>query len=374
MIYVTGIPGVRNTLEKAFEYAEKSKVAGLLASTRELKATQFHIPAEVAELERKLKTEISFYNAKISEENNKKSPDAQLIAEWKGNVFNAAQGRDSLVKLFEKQYPGYYLLKYNTEVVKPGDIPSVAGRNTNYLNYVVSDTVIYIFLANRKFTKLFTMPVDSGFFDNVREFRKLLSLPSPFMDAKSEFMKYQLYGGRIYRKILEPVRKYLISDKLLISPDNILSYIPFETIPYQEFKGDDILYRELPYMMNEFRISYTYSATLLAESVKKMTVSMSNSLIAFAPVYTRTINIDSVLQTRQVRLSGINDLPFARQEAEYVSELTEGTLCINDGATEMRFKAEAHNYDIIHLAMHTVLNDQYPMHSKMLFYQADGLC
>jgi hypothetical protein len=81
------------------------------------------------------------------------------------------------------------------------------------------------------------MPVDSGFFDNVREFRKLLSLPSPFMDAKSEFMKYQLYGGRIYRKILEPLRKYLISDKLLISPDNILSYIPFETIPYEEFKG-----------------------------------------------------------------------------------------------------------------------------------------
>jgi len=29
----------------------------------------------------------------------------------------------------------------------------------------------------------------------------------------------------------------------------------------------------------------------------------------------------------------------------------------------------AGNYNIIHLAMHTVLNDQYPMYSKMLFYQ-----
>jgi CHAT domain-containing protein len=136
---------------------------------------------------------------------------------------------------------------------------------------------------------------------------------------------------------------------------------------------DDILYRELPYMMNEFRISYAYYAKVLAESVKKMTVSMSNSLIAFAPVYTRPINIDSVLQTRQARLSGINDLPFARQEAEYVSELTEGTLCINDGATEMRFKAEAYNYDIIHLAMHTVLNDQFPMHQNAVL-PGGGLC
>ncbi len=44
-------------LDKAFEYSEKRKAAGLLASTRELKATQFHIPADIAELERRLTTE-----------------------------------------------------------------------------------------------------------------------------------------------------------------------------------------------------------------------------------------------------------------------------------------------------------------------------
>ena len=56
--------------------------------------------------------------------------------------------------------------------------------------------------------------------------------------------------------------------------------------------------------MKEFSISYAYSATLLAESAKKG-LRLSNNLIAFAPVYTRTINIDSVLLTRHVRLSGI---------------------------------------------------------------------
>ena len=61
--------GDKAFLEKAFEYSEKSKVAGLLASTRELKATHFHIPEEIAELERKLKLEISYYDEKISEEN-----------------------------------------------------------------------------------------------------------------------------------------------------------------------------------------------------------------------------------------------------------------------------------------------------------------
>jgi CHAT domain-containing protein len=56
-------------------------------------------------------------------------------------------------------------------------------------------------------------------------------------------------------------------------------------------------------------------------------------------------------------------------EAEYVTGLTNGKLCINNGARESLFKSEAGKYDIIHLAMHTVLNDQWPMYSKMLFYQ-----
>ncbi len=171
----TGDPEFR---EKAFEFSEKSKVAGLLASTRELKATQFHIPDIVADLERRLKTEIGVYSAKIAEEDGKKIPNATLLGEWKEVVFEATSKRDSLIKLFEKQYPDYYLIKYNTRVVEPDDIPGIAGRNTNYLNYVVSDTVIYIFLTNRKFKQLITVPVDSRFFDNVREFRSLLSMPS----------------------------------------------------------------------------------------------------------------------------------------------------------------------------------------------------
>ena len=354
--------------DKAFEYSEKSKVAGLLTSTRELKATQFHIPQNIADLERKFKSEIGFYNAKISEENARKSPDVNQLSKWKNIVLNATRRRDSLVKVFEKEYPEYYLLKYNTQVIKPGQIQSIAGRNINYLNYVLSDTVLYIFVTNRKYNKLIRVPVDTGFFNNINAFRRLLSMPSPLDDAKVEFIKFQQSGVRLYKTVFEPVRKFLISDKLLISTDNILSYVPFETIPMAQVPGEEIDYGDLPYLMNEFRISYTYSATFMAESSKKGH-SLSTSLIAFAPIYTERINVDSLLLTRQGRFSGISDLPYARQEAEFVSDLTGGELRVNDMATEAEFKALAGNYDIIHLAMHAILNDQDPMHSKMLFYQ-----
>ncbi len=353
-------------LDKAFEYSEKSKAAGLLASTRELKATQFHIPADIADLERRLTTEISFYNARISDENSRPSPDASLISEWKELVINSTQQRDSLINLLEKRYPEYFMIKYNTEVIKPADIPDVAGRNTNYLSYVVSDTVLYIFLTNRKHRKLVTVQVDSGFFSSIKEFRNLLSLP--LMDAKSNLVRYTAIGSNIYKIIIDPVRKYMISNRLLISPDNVLSYIPFEAIPVRQVSDEKILYNEIPYLMNEFRISYTYSATFLAESLKK-DKSVINSLVAFAPVYTGSINVDSLLGGRQAGTSVLHDLPFARMEAEFITDLTGGELFINDGAKESVFKSEAGKYDIVHLAMHSVLNDQYPMHSKMLFYQ-----
>jgi hypothetical protein len=235
-------------------------------------------------------------------------------------MINSTQRRDSLIEIFEVQYPGYYLIKYNTGVIKPGDIPEIAGRNTNYINYVVSDTALYIFLTNRKWTQLLTVPVDSGFFSSVREFRDLLSLPG--IDAKSSFVRYMAVGRNLYRIIIEPVREYLISNKLLISPDNILSYIPFEAIPVDNVSDAEIRYNEISYLMDEFRISYTYSATFLAESSKTNT-SLSNSLIAFAPVYTGRINADSLLNSRLARKSILKDLPFARMEAEFVTDLTE---------------------------------------------------
>jgi len=354
-------------LEKAFEYSEKSKMAGLLASTRELKATQFHIPSDIADLERDLQREISLNNARIITENSKKMPDATLLSEWNEIILNATRRRDSLVTVFEQEFPEYFLLKYNTEVAKLYDVPEIIGISSNYINYVVSDTLIYLFIANRKNKQLLSFRIDSSFFNNIKEFRSLLGMPSRTASARTEFNHFQKLGYYLYNTLIEPAREYLISDKIIISPDNILSYLPFETFITGSYDGEEIIYRELSYLMNQFKISYAYSVTFMAESLRKE-LSLINKLIAFAPVYTGTITIDSLFVIRQAEREVLFDLPYARQEAEYVSDLTHGTLHVNKGALESVFKAESGKYDIIHLAMHTILNDQYPMHSKMVFY------
>lgn len=353
-------------LQKAFEYSEKSKVAGLLASTRELRAAEFHIPEETAELERRLKMEIGFYEASINEEESKEESDESLIEEWKELLLSATQRRDSLIAVFERMYPGYYLIKYNTEVISPEKIPGISGRNSNYLNYVVSDSLLHIFVVNRKYLRLVTVNIDSSFFSDIRQFRTLLSEPDN--NARTGFNNYLSTGYSLYRTVLEPVKEYLISNRLLISPDNILSYIPFEALPVNTEAGSPAMFSEIPYLLRDYNVSYTYSATMLAESVSN-DHSFSNSLVAFAPSYNGRIDADSLMKSRQSRVSTLYDLKFAKTEAEYVAELTGGRLYLDNNARESVFKTVAAEYDIIHLAMHTLLNDQDPMHSKMIFSQ-----
>ena len=102
------LTGDQSFFIKAFEYSEKSKIAGLLASTRELKATEFHIPENLAENEKELQNEIAILNDRLSGKTYSGDRSAALIKMWKDNLFTVTLRRDSLVKVFEREYPDYY--------------------------------------------------------------------------------------------------------------------------------------------------------------------------------------------------------------------------------------------------------------------------
>lgn len=364
LLYITTSENIY--LEKAFEYSEKSKVAGLLASTRELKASQFQIPADLADLEFRLKSSLGALNEMISENSNKEVPDKELLQQLNDKVLKTTRTRDSLISVFEKEFRGYYAIKYNTQVARLENIPQIVGWNGNYLNYIMSDSVIFIFVANRKFNHLTLIKFDSCIIGQIKQLRSLLSMPGPSEDAASAFLKYQITAYELYKKLIEPIRSYLISEKIVIAPDNILSNIPFETLLTKAPSEKGLQYRSLHYLMEDFNISYTYSATFMAES-ENNGLSFANSSVSFAPDYPEPIDVKTVLMSRQAEQGRLMDLPFARQEAEYVSEITHGSLYQNSEARESVFKREAGKFDIIHLAMHTIVNDKDPMRSTLIF-------
>lgn len=356
----------RESLEGLFEFTERSKVAGFLASMREVNAAKFSLPAELVELDNEIRREIGLYRELIDVEQVKTMPDTLRIATWESVTFRLLRSRDSLVRIFEERYPSYYNLRYRNEVTSLRDISRVIGKRTNLLSYVLTEEKLYIFVTNSRKTEVLTRETDTAFFTSLMRFRSILSTMPATTGVRQPFNEFMDLGLDLYRVLLEPAVPYLKGDKIIISPDNILSYLPFETLITEEFRSPDLLYREAPFALKKYRFSYIYSVTLSSETQERSR-SLNNELVAFAPEYNER-EIDDSLLTAWPDLRGeIRSLPYAVLESEDAVDQCGGKAFLGEEATEDAYKREARLYKIIHLAMHTLVNDEFPAYSKMIF-------
>ena len=360
------ITGDKDYLERAFSISEKSKAAGLLMATRNNRAMNFHLPNGLASLERELQADIRDYNEVIYNESAKQKPDNDLIDRYRLLSVRSGSKYDSLVRIFEQEYPRYYNLKFNTAVSSADDIRRRIGRKGNFVEYYLSDSLLYIFLINRERFEIESVPAGDGLLEMILDFRNILTNPSIVNESRTQYLEYVELALELYKRLVLPVRDYFISERLIISADDILSYIPFETLISEIPEYNEINYRELAYMMREYEIIYEYSGTILSETLSSHR-SINNKVLSFAPEYTGSIDIEELMMSRQFDRDNLTNIPGAREEAIYINKLLGGKLYIDDQATESIFKSNVIEGDIIHLAMHTLLNDNEPMYSKMIF-------
>lgn len=360
----------RSYLDGVFEFIERSKVAGFLASMRELNAAKFALPEDLVSLDNGIKKEIGLFRELIANETSKPEPDSQRVATWESRTFRLLRSRDSLMAVFETKYPSFYNLKYRSSVISLDNVSKVISRKVNLLSYIMTDDRLYIFVTNRRHTEIITRDIDSTFHSSVVRFEKMLSGVPATSGVRQSFNGFMDLAYELYSMLLEPAVPYLKGDKIVISPDNILSYLPFETLVTEQYRSPELLYREAPFALKKYRFSYIYSVTLSSETARH-TRSLRNDLVAFAPTYD-DMEIDDSLSALFPGLRGpVRPLPYAVSEAEDAVSQCGGTAFIAGKATEGEYKRSARNFDIIHLAMHTVVNDNHPAFSKMIFSLPD---
>jgi len=102
-----------------------------------------------------------------------------------------------------------------------------------------------------------------------------------------------------------------------------------------------------------------------------LTRGTSKELLAFAPSYDSDLGAsDSVRNIRLGRFRNqVTALQWNQQEVEQISKHLGGVTLVGNLASEEAFKAEAPDHDIIHLAMHALIDDVHPMNSKLVFSQ-----
>jgi CHAT domain-containing protein len=356
----------RSSLDGAFEFSERSKVAGFLASMRELNAAKFSLPPELVNLDNAIRKDIGLYRELMAKERNRAMPDSQKIAIWESVTFSLLRSRDSLMKVFETRYPSYYSLKYRTFVTPLEDVPQVITGKANLLSYILTADRLYLFVTNSRRSEIITREIDSSFYSKLIRFRRMLSEVPATSNVRQPFNDFMDLAYDLYTVLLEPAVPYLRGDKIIISPDNILSYLPFETLVTEEFRSPELLYREAPFALKKYRFSYIYSVTLSSETQERSR-SLRNTLVAFAPTYTGMEINDSLYNLFPNLRGPVRSLPYAVAEAEDAVTQCGGAAFTDTSATEERYKSEARKYDIIHLAMHTLVDDNNPAFSRMIF-------
>lgn len=365
------VTGQYQYLEEAFYFAEQSKSSVLLGVLSEEKAKKFAgIPDSLIEKESRLKREIAFYNEKVYEESIQLKPDQVKLDVWKSYLFNFSRQYELLKNTLDSDFPEYYSLKYKTNLSTIPSLQSSLDRNTTLLEYSLSDTSLFLFVINRKEVYFYRTQLNNALKDSLRNY---INEFKNFDFSGQNHSTYSLYYKRaffLYQQLLSKVNQDKLKKNLVIIPDGLISYIPFEALVDKPSALPIKSFNNLNYLVYNYTISYAYSSSIYSEMLGRGGKKLWNKTLSVAPDYSARIS-QQAKNTDEYKVRNYRNyllpLPFALEEALMVCKLTRGNSSLGKDATKENFLEIANNYDILHLAMHTLIDDKNPLFSKLVF-------
>jgi CHAT domain-containing protein len=360
------ITGKEEYLSAGFETAEKMKYSTLLATLRDQKALEEgKVPDDLKNRDRQIRMKLAAYDDLIVKEYEKEIPDSVKVSNWNKKIYDLNNDRKELIRQLSKKYPEYFSLKYFPGIMSPKSIENKLGSNDLITEYVLADTVLIIFMLDKHTLSYRRISVDSSFYNNIGIVYNFIR-KDYFNTSSEQIGAYLKAASQLYKFLFGD--NYLGENKrLIIIPDGMLAYIPFDILLYRPVEGTDYNFGTLPYLVNKHTLSYAYSATLLFQSDFRK-VRARKGLLAFAP---------SDPETGEDRINSVRDIPLDRatlkplvgsaKEVRSIINIVGGDFRIGNEASEFSFKELSSKYRILHLATHAFIDEDDPLNSKLVF-------
>ena len=142
--------------------------------------------------------------------------------------------------------------------------------------------------------------------------------------------------GKIAYNILKLPQK-TIYNNLIIVPDGILNFLPFEALITQESSTTN--FAKMHYLLNDFKIAYNNSASNYLNS--KPISESEKTVLGVFPVFEGTSF----------------ELSYSKKELQSIKSNFKGKYLENSEASFSNFKNNASNYAILHLSTHASSGD-----------------
>ncbi|MGB1241938.1 MAG: CHAT domain-containing protein, partial [Chitinophagales bacterium] len=294
-------------------------------------------------------------------------------------IFELQREYQKLSDTLENKYPDYYQLKYNIEVATVEDLQQqLIEKEETLLEYFVGKKNVYIFVITSTDIKIHTIPNNDTLKKHFEALLNTLKIsPSKASNKKQAYLSYLYSAHWIYKNLVKKALppKNTIEDigQLIVIPDGIMGYIPFEVF-LMEYPNntDKILFdlNHLDYLIEEYSISYAYSSSLLLEGLqneKESSWHKKENYVGFAPVFEQQENDSPKRKKGSCLASELEELEESEEEVKKLGKKMNGMVFLKEEATKENFMNYAPNKRILHLATHACLSQADPMSNTIHF-------
>ncbi len=349
----------KNFIDKIYYFMERNKTSTLLQALKNSKLQKVaDVPDSLLKKENKIRKNINIYNQKISEATTDQEENF-----YREKLITQQQNYKNIILYYKKNYPDYYNAKYNVVPVKVSNLQKMIDDQTAIVNYAVTNKTLFAFIITKDSKNVLSIPFGEKDKLDINDMNKSLLSYKP-----KDIEKYVKLGSKLFNKLFFFILPKKIKD-IVIIPSGIIGTVPFEALLTHKYTEDykDINLSSLPYLIKKYAISYSYSSTLLYET---MNMDYSNidreDILAVAPVFKpdnpQTFNfndIETIIGTEKE----VKDIQALAKENGLSS-----VILLNKNANEYKFKqlVNQESFKIIHIATHGFVNFVNPELSALI--------
>ena len=309
--------GKTKYLEEAFQLSEKTK-SGILKGYRS------NIKNASAE-EKQLLQELQNSNNAILKEQQK----GDLAAISKINQLIKKQN-ESMLLLKKIQSENQNYLPENCDL--KALFSKLENNKAMMVYYFMGSEKLYYFTLQHNRISLNRVPIGDGKIVDILFFIDYFNNANAITN---DISGYNRSGKRAYDLLNLPTN--FTYKNLIIVPDGILNFLPFEALITQESKTTN--FAKMHYLLNDFKIAYNTSANIYLNS--KPVSKSKKTVLGIFPVFEKTPF----------------ELRYSKKELESIRSNFKGKYLENSNAKFANFKSNASNYAILHLSTHASSGD-----------------
>jgi CHAT domain-containing protein/tetratricopeptide (TPR) repeat protein len=352
-------------IDEAYNQVEQSKSGATLALIEERHRADRQKPINQIGILHELVHKIASQRTRLFSASLTGKERAKLERELEETEFAREEAKaNSEMKETTLKWVPPLLLKQVQEKLKQNE--------SSVLEFFLGEPHSYAWLVSSDNLVLTTLPGRKEIESEVEKYLSLITKKPNNFNLEREITRQKKQAEKLATLLFgDTLEQITQNKKLIIVPDGILYYLPFEALIHKN-----------KYLMEDQRISYIPAASMLGLKLgakKSHTEEGKMELLAFGDsIFGQETNTSATKSKHQIKpaLRAFQDfhlsaLPRTRDEVVDIAKLflpDQSHIYLGAASTEEAFKAELlRRYKRIHIASHSLVDEQHPSRSAVLF-------